>query len=166
MRPDTPFKEACIDAGFEVHAFRPGMNYNPISVYKIASILKKNSVDIIIANISKDINIGAAARLCGIPVVRRVGLPQDIAQRREETFLAKLYSKVLVPSNNLKESIEELPQMIGKEIFVLPNSKKPKFFKEKRGGESEITIGVSSQLTITKGHKYLIDAFKKLIDKG
>lgn len=166
VRPDTPFADECLKAGFDVHAFRPGMKYNPVSIIKTVSILKKNKVDITIVNISKDINIGAvASKIASIPVIRRVGLPQDIKLRREEHFLAKFYNSIIVPSNNLKNEIKDLPQLVDKKIFVIPNSKKPELFKDKVHKGNEITIGVTSQLSVTKGHKYLIDAVKALHDR-
>lgn len=167
VRPNTPFEAECRKAGFDVYAFRPGMKYNPISILKIMKILKKSDTDICIVNIAKDINIGAtAAKLCGIPVVRRVGLPQDVRNNFEENILSKLTDAVIVPSNTLKEQIKDLPYMKGKEIYVLPNSKQPELYSHIESNSKDITIGVTSQLSKTKGHKYLIESMKTLCSEG
>ena len=167
VRSETPFETECRKAGFSVHAFCPGMKYNPINIFKTVKILKSTKTDICIVNIGK----GYKHRCSRIktlrnPVVRRVGLPQDIRSNFEENILRKLTNAVIVPSNKLKDQIKDLPYMKGLEIYVLPNSKKPELYSHTGSNSKDITIGVTSQLSITKGHQHLITAFKTLIDKG
>lgn len=166
-RPDTPFADECGKAGFHTYTFRPGFKYNPLSIYRTYRILKRSCADICIVNISKDINIGAVmAKIANVPVIRRVGLPQDYRHNTEENLLALLTDAVIVPSNTLKQQISGLPYLKNKEIFVLPNSKNPELYIKKTEENKNITIGVTSQLSVTKGHRYLLDALKILKDKG
>ncbi|WP_415238556.1 glycosyltransferase family 4 protein [Seleniivibrio woodruffii] len=168
VRPDTPFVQKCIDAGFETITMRPGMKYNPVTIAKIYPVLKSRNIDAAVVNISKDVNIGAVAcRLAGVPVYHRVGLPQDYKNTAEERFLHGLIKGIIVPSQGLKDDISKLPWMRKGIISVLYNSKDREKFAEKQHGEQEtVTIGVTSQLSVTKGHIYLIDAAKMLRDAG
>ncbi|MCD8552779.1 glycosyltransferase family 4 protein [Seleniivibrio sp.] len=168
VRPDTPFVQKCIDAGFETHVMRPGMKYNPVTIAKIFSILKSRKVDAAVVNISKDVNIGAVAcKLAGVPVYHRVGLPQDYKNTSEEKRLHGFIKGIIVPSQGLKEDISKLPWMRADIISVLFNSKDREKFKPKMPSDKiDITIGVSSQLSVTKGHIYLLDAARMLADDG
>lgn len=168
VRPNTPFVQKCIDAGFETHVMRPGMKYNPVTIAKIFSILKSRKVDAAVVNISKDVNIGVVAcKLAGVPVYHRVGLPQDYKNTSEEKFLHGFIKGIIVPSHGLRDDISKLPWMRSDIISVLYNSKDRAKFPPKMATESrDITIGVSSQLSVTKGHIYLLDAARRLADDG
>ena len=168
VRPGTPFVQKCIDAGFETRVMRPGMKYNLVTVAKIFSILKSRKIDAAVVNISKDVNIGAVAcKLAGVPVYHRVGLPQDYKNTAEEKFLHGLIKGIIVPSQGLKDDISKLPWMRTEIISVLFNSKDRAKFPPKMPSEQQtITIGVSSQLSVTKGHIYLLDAARMLADDG
>jgi len=166
VRPENDFEKGCIDAGFDVHSFRPGMKYNPVSIFKIIRILKKNNVDIVVVNISKDVNIGAvAAWLAGVPVIHRVGLPQDYKNTSEERRLHKIVDGIIVPSNGLKEDLKAIDWLDINKVNVLYNSKKRERFLKGKGA-GVVTFGVTSQLTKTKGHIFLLKAVKRLADEG
>lgn len=167
IRPETNFHEACVRAGFNVYSFTPGMKFNPASIIRIVYILKKEKIDITTVNISKDVNIGAiASRLAGIPVLHRVGLPGDYKDSWMEKLHHRLMSAVIVPSHYLKDELDK-KGWLTKEIEVVYNSKLPNAYKPHTVRErSPLVIGVTSQLTVPKGHIYLLKAVERLLRKG
>lgn len=167
VRSDNEFEKACREAGFDVYAFRPGMKYNPMSIYRILKILNKKQIDAAVVNISKDLNIGAVAcKLAGVPVFHRVGLESDFKHTKEEKRLHNLMAGIIVPSHHLKKELMNFGWLT-KEIYVLHNSKIADHYREyKNKTEGPFYIGVTSFLTPSKGHIYLLEALKKLVDQN
>lgn len=171
VRPQTPFAGACKDSGFETYPVNFGPKCNPFAILKLIRIMKRERPSVAVVNISKDLNIGAvAAKLLGIPVLHRVGLIEDYRGSREERWIHfNLVDRLLVPSQYLKSGlIDRFSWMNSNRISVVPNSKRldkfPLGAKENVG--EKVRFGVSSQLSSSKGHRYLLAAIKTLCDKG
>jgi glycosyltransferase involved in cell wall biosynthesis len=55
-----------------------GTDYNPITIFKIWRFIKKHKIDLVVTNTDKDLSIaGVAAKLAGVPNIRRVGRHDD-----------------------------------------------------------------------------------------
>ena len=65
-----------------------GADLNPSAIRFFYNEFKKHDIDVVITNIGKDIaTAGVAARLLKIPVVQRIGLPEDIPYRLKTRLL-------------------------------------------------------------------------------
>ncbi|ADD67666.1 glycosyl transferase group 1 [Denitrovibrio acetiphilus DSM 12809] len=168
VRPETGFDTACKRAGFDTRCFNPGMKCNPVSIFKIIRILKKKKIDVAIVNISKDLNVGAVACfIAGVRVFHRIGLPRDIRNRMEDRLMHKIADGVIVPSAGLKRALQCFDFMDANKINVLYNSKnKAVYLPKEHVQKHKVVIGVTSQLTSSKGHIYLLQAVRRLRDEG
>lgn len=60
-----------------------GPEYNPLAIFKIWRLLKKHRIDLIVTNLEKEIAVaGIAAKLAGIPNIRRVGRHDDFNDKK------------------------------------------------------------------------------------
>jgi glycosyltransferase involved in cell wall biosynthesis len=170
LRPQTPFVEACRSRGFAVYPLRFGPKYNPLAILRAVRLLRKERVDVAVVNISKDLEIGAvAARLCGIPVLHRVGLLEDYRGRTEERLRHRvLVDHVLVPSRGLREQLlERFGWLRPGAVTAIPNSKDSGRYRVAAGsGTATCVFGVTSQLAEEKGHRHLLEALRLLARRG
>ena len=61
---------------------RLGFMYSPFMILWAINFIKKHKIDLVVANIEKEIVAGGiAAKLCGIPLLRRVGNEGDFKDR-------------------------------------------------------------------------------------
>lgn len=170
LRPGTAFEEACSASAFSVHALRPGFKYNPLAIVRIMRTLRREKADVVVVNISKDLDVGAvAAKLCSLPVVHRVGLAEDFRDTTEERWRHRfLVDRILVPSQYLRTGLlERLDWLRPAEISVIPNSKAlDRYALAPGSGGPEVVFGVTSQLSPSKGHTYLLQAMQSLVADG
>lgn len=169
-REGTPFVDACRSAGFRVHPFRFGPKYNPLAIARMVRIFRRCRPDVVVVNISKDLEIGAvAARLCGIPVVHRVGLVEDYRGTLEERWRHRwLVTRVLVPSERMRDRLlRRFPWLSPDEIWAVPNAKfLDRYPMPPEKGEGPLVFGTASQLSPSKGHEFLLEAFARLLGSG
>jgi glycosyltransferase involved in cell wall biosynthesis len=171
-RTGTAFDDACRRAGFHVVPARFGFRYNPVAISRLVRVFRRERPSIAIANISKDLNVGAvAARLTGIPVIHRVGHVLDFRGTVQERLLHRfLVHRIVVPSEHLRDQLlRELPWLVDSELAVIPNSKQPEDYPlldEDRDSADCFVLGVSSRLHRGKGHSYLFQALALLVSRG
>ena len=71
--PDSRFTVSA-PPGVRIIPKRLGMDYNPVMILFMARLIKKSHIDLVVTNIQKEITVGGcAARLTGIPSIRRIG---------------------------------------------------------------------------------------------
>ena len=171
VRPGTPFVSACRRAGFRTYPLRLGAKYSPFGIWRTLRVLRREKPDVVVVNISKDLNVGAvAARIAGIPVVHRIGLVEDFKNSWEERLWHRyLVDRAVVPSRYLRDRlVEALPWIDAGRLVVVPNSKFSEEQEEARPGEpaDPVVFGVSSQLSPSKGHSFLLQACEILKNRG
>lgn len=170
VRAGTSFEEACRQARFRVHPLSFGPKYNPLAIARAVRIFAREKPDVVVVNISKDVEVGAvAARLCRIPVVHRVGLLEDYRGTPGERVRHRLLiDRVLVPSDYLRQGLlTRFPWLQPEEVEAIPNSKRmERFACRERPDRAEVVVGVTSQLSPSKGHTYLLRAVAKLAEEG
>lgn len=170
LRPGTDFYDACCRAGFEVYPLTFGPKYNPVAIVRALILMRRIRPDICVVNISKDLEVGAvAAKMLGIPVVHRVGRVDDYKGSREERWRHRnLVSKILVPGRLLADGIISKFSWIKRDdVVVIHNSKRlDKYKKNVPRTVAPVIFGISGQLSDVKGHTYLLDVMKMVLDKG
>jgi glycosyltransferase involved in cell wall biosynthesis len=152
-----------------------GPLFNPLMIFYIVLFIKKNKIDLIVTNIDKELGIGGiAAKLRGIPNIRRVGREDDLSDKfRQKWNHRLLVTKSIVPCNFISNKVSEQYEWLSKSDFKtiyngknIPNiSETEKMGLKKKLGilDNEKVIGITCQLTEIKYVQNLIKAFSALI---
>ncbi|MBU1001290.1 MAG: glycosyltransferase [Proteobacteria bacterium] len=163
-----PFLNKALAMGLDAREGWFGFDYRPLSVWRFMQFFKANAVDALVANVGKDLRIaGVAARLTGVPVVHRVGLPRDMRDtlkvRNTHRFTR---ATLLSPCEYIKrEMLEEISFLSPEDIRVIPTGKVPTI-KPPEPARTPRSIAVTSQLNPDKGHADLILALAELRRRG
>ncbi|MCP5060910.1 MAG: glycosyltransferase [Ignavibacteriae bacterium] len=151
-----------------------GPLFNPIMILYIVRFIKENKIDLLVTNIDKEVGVGGiAAKICGIPNIRRVGREDDLSHKFRLKWTHKLLvSKCIVPCNFISDEVSEKYEWLDKNDFQtiytgknIPNiSEKEKIDLKKKLNilENEKVIGITCQLTKIKYVQNLIYAFSSL----
>jgi len=162
--------DACRAAGLETHALVFGPHFNPWAIARMTVIARRMSADCLVVNIARDLCAGAVAGLLsGLPVVRRLGLPDDPNDEQLERLLFRLtHGMVTVGHAMRREMLERNPWMDADKVVVIHTGKDLDRYRTTRSsglagsldlGPEAVLIGVSSQLERNKGHRVLLDAY-------
>lgn len=167
----------CRENGLTVYPMKFGVDYSPLTIWRFISLIRKEKIDVVCTNIEKDNrSAGIAAKLSGKKVIQRVGLISDLRDGFKFRFIqAVVVDNIIVPCNYIKEGLKKLPWLKQGKIFVVhngkdlrkyqPNKNYNKVRRELGVPENTVLLCVSSQLTKTKGHQYLLEAFSLLKKK-
>lgn len=164
------FARRAVETGLPVTITEYGMDFHPFRVREFQRLFKRWGTRILIANIAKELRTaGVAARLSGIPVVLRLGLPGDLADRPKVRLVHRLLRpKLLAPCEFVKQGLlRELPFLRPEEIKVILTGKEPAAAPPAPPAETRPPrLIVTSQLNPDKGHEDLLQALAELRDRG
>lgn len=121
------FVEAARQRVGHAERVRFGADMNPASVAYFRREFRRHGVEAVIVNIEKDLaTAGVAARLLGLPVAQRIGLPNDIALRLKTRLLhAWIRPAFLCPCRFIAEGfVKSLPYVRPEDVHVVLNGKK------------------------------------------
>ncbi len=140
-----------------------GPDMNPIAIKWFLQEFRKKIIDVVIINVGKDLSTaGLAAKLLGIPVIQRIGLPQDISYRWKTRLLHWYICPLfLSPCQYIADGfLESLPYVAPKDIAIILNGKKvlDSAFEE----HYPLKFVCTQQLEPDKGHMVLLEAFSKV----
>ena len=141
-----------------------GPDFNPVAVGKFLHRFWRQGTDLVVVNIGKGLKTaGVAAKLMGIPVVQRVGLPRDIAlTATTKTIHAWIKPDFLVPCQYLKDGfVDSLPYITANDVKVVLNAKYPAKIFDYRTHRPRV-IAMTSQLNKEKAHDQLLKALAGL----
>lgn len=139
-----------------------GFDYNPLTIGRFIAAFRRHGIDLVVCNIVKDMNTaGMAARMLGIPVIQRVGLPGDMVPKPRLTFLHKMIKPwMLCPSQTVADGIfSQLPYIPRERVRVIANAKKP-VDKVKSVASGPIRLISTSQVNADKGHDLVLQALE------
>ena len=151
-----------------------GADYNPLMIAYIVYFIKNNKIDLLVTNIEKEISIGGvAAKICGIPNVRRVGRENDFIDRFKTKFNHNfLVTHSIVPCDAIRDKLKNQSEWLNIEKFTtIYNGRNPLFVsiediinkKNKIGlNREDKIIGITSQLSKIKCIDQLIKAFSNI----
>ncbi|THB71162.1 MAG: glycosyltransferase, partial [Desulfovibrio sp.] len=109
-----PFADQASESGLSVWTMRFGIDFSPLRIIQCARFFQRNAIDLLVANVGKDMRIaGVAAKLAGVPVVHRVGLAGDLRDRPKIRWLHQwIKPHILVPCEFIKQGLlEKLPYL-------------------------------------------------------
>lgn len=147
---------------------RFGADYNPVSIRYFRQKFKEHQIDVTCMNIQKELRTaGIAAKILGIPVVQRIGLPTDINYKLDQRFAQKfLVDEILVTCQWMKsETLRRIHFIPEEKISVVYNSK-PVRCDPRAKKENPVRFVMTSRPAVGKGHAHLIEAFHNLLNKG
>lgn len=142
---------------------RFGADLNPAAVCFFCREFRKRAVDVVVTNIGKDLaTAGVAARLLGIPVVQRIGLPTDIPYRLKTRLLHRwIRPAFLCPCRFIADGfVKSLPYLRAEDVHVVLNGK--------QASETPLSLHVPRRLICTqqlvedKGHAVLLRALARI----
>lgn len=160
--------------GIRTISKRLGMDYSPVTVWYLARFARSHQINLIVTNIEKEIIAGGiAARLCGIPNIRRVGREDDFKKKLKILWNHRLLvDQCLVPCNLVRDNaIKRAPWLDQAQFTTIYNGKNcrrysPEQIQKQRKGwglsENDAIIGVTSQLAKSKAIDRLIRVFKNI----
>ena len=163
--------------GLKIISKKFGPDYNPAMILFLYRFIKKNKIDLVVTNIQKEIIVGGlAARICGIPNIRRIGNENDLNNRYKVRWHQKLLVDYnIVPCDDIKNKMIKKCNWLNRNQFItIYNGRNPKEYsnsdiaqqrKQWRMSEKNIIIGTTSQLTKNKRIDNIIEVFKDISDK-
>lgn len=146
--------------GEQVHF---GPDLNPLTIRFFYEEFQRHGIEIVVTNIGKDLaTAGVAARLLNIPVVQRIGLPEDIPYRLKTRLLhAWIRPAFLCPCRFIAEGfIESLPYVKAKDVHVVLNGKKASNTSLELHHPRRLIC--TQQLEADKGHAMLLRALSRI----
>ncbi len=149
-----------------------GPDYNPVFIFWLIKFIKRNSIDIIVSNIRKEVIVsGYAAKLSGIKHIRSIGSHEDLNQRVKK-YHKKLIHHSIIPCNYVfKKAAETEDWLDEKDFTVIYAGRNTVDFSFEEINEvrkswgisdDEIVIGITAKLSPIKNIAGIIKAFKML----
>lgn len=163
-----PFLDAAKAAGLDARPWDFGMDYGPLGVARFLRLFREHGTEVVVCNVGKDLRLaGVAARLLGIPVVHRVGLPRDMEDSRKVRLTHRLLRpRLLAPCAYIQRDMaRELSFVAEADVTVIPIGKAPASAAPARANTPR-TILAASQLNPDKGHADLLEALARLKAAG
>jgi glycosyltransferase involved in cell wall biosynthesis len=163
-----PFLDAARAAGLNARAWDFGMDYGPLGIARFLRLFREEKTEVVVCNVGKDLRLaGVAARLAGIPVVHRVGLPRDMRDSLKVRLTHRfLRPRLLAPCRYIQQDMAaELSFIRSEEITVIPIGKEPAPTAPARANTPRVVV-TTSQLNSDKGHADLLDALARLAASG
>ncbi|NNG00675.1 MAG: glycosyltransferase family 4 protein [Desulfobacteraceae bacterium] len=151
-----------------------GMDYNPSTVAYLVYFIKKNRIDVVVTNIEKEVIAGGcAARICGIPNIRRVGREDDFNRKWKVKWRHRLLvDQCITPCDLIRDNaVKRAPWLDPHKFVTIHNGKNQCHFdaslillQRRKWGVSEnaLVIGVTSQLSGAKQIDRLIRVFHRI----
>ncbi|MEW6444364.1 MAG: glycosyltransferase [bacterium] len=164
VAPDGPFVERAVRVGLRVRKVRFGADGNPVSIGRFLRFFRTENVDYVVVNLSKEMRTaGVAARLLGIPLVHRIGAPEDLRDRLKTRLTQRFLAPRLLTCSDYvrRELLEKIPLFRDYEFVaihpgVLPIGAAPGSVGSPR------RIVLTSQLRPEKGHGHLLEALSEI----
>ena len=162
------FIERARARGLRARPVRFGMDFNPVSTAWFCREFRAQGVEAVLVNVGKDLRTaGVAARLCGLPLVQRIGLPGDMDGSFKERLLhAFLRPHYLCPCAFIRDGLlESLPFIDRADTSVVYSAKTPRASAPHSPGRP-LRLVSSSQVNANKGHAELARTLAVLKREG
>ncbi|EPR31002.1 glycosyl transferase group 1 [Alkalidesulfovibrio alkalitolerans DSM 16529] len=164
------FADASAARGLNVSARRFGLDYSPLMIAFFLHHFKMHGVQVVVCNVGKDLRTaGVAARLAGLPVVHRVGLPRDMRDTLKVRLTHRFVRpRLLSPCEFIKNGmLAEVSFLAPEEITVIRTGKECAAAPPApRDHDGPRRLVVTSQLNPDKGHADLLHALAALAGEG
>jgi len=154
---------------------RLGMDFNPLAIGFLIRLIRKNRIDLVVTNIQKELIAGGiAARLCGIPNVRRIGNELDLNSKyrwRQRMFV----DHSIVPCDAVLTRAMKKAKWLdpsafstiynGRNVATYPVNEIEDQRRAWGLSTNDFIIGSTSQLTTPKNIDRLIHVFSRVRER-
>ncbi|MCH7691094.1 MAG: glycosyltransferase family 4 protein [candidate division Zixibacteria bacterium] len=154
-------------------------DFNPVTIARIYSEIKSRQIDIILVNFNKDLRLGGlAAKLeKDCKVIWSLGLDITKNSLVHKVLTPKLVDGVIVPSNALRDQITRFDYITSNQVKVIPigipeanvqiekRAARAKIIEKFGLNENTFICVTSGRFVDQKGHRHLIEAAPKIIEK-
>lgn len=175
---DCPLAQKCLEAGVEVHGMHFRNQFFPSNLLRLIKLFLSSRADVLNPHSSKDGWLAVlAGRLAGVPcIIRSRHIEVDYPKKLISQFaFRRLPDHVITTSERIRQRmiqeldvpddrIETIPTGIDFERFSTADRSK---LRGELGltGETKV-VGMISVLRSWKGHRYFLEAARKLLDGG
>jgi glycosyltransferase involved in cell wall biosynthesis len=165
---DPAFISRARDRGLRAAGLNFGPDFNPAAIAFFLRAFRQNGIEAVLVNVGKELrSAGSAARLLGLPLVQRVGLPEDLenspVRRLTHGLLRPHY---LCPCRYVRDGLlERLPFLRPEEVSVVHSAKDPLPLPPSASG-LPLRLLSSSQVKANKGHAEVARVLAALRDRG
>lgn len=165
---DPAFIERARAAGLEAGLVNFGCDFNPLTTARFWREFRQKGIEAVLVNVGKDLSTaGLAARLAGLPLVQRIGLPGDIRNSPQAAATARLLKPhYLCPCYYIRDGMAaQLPFVTAANSAVVYSAKTAL-------PEPPVTLNrplrllSSSQVNANKGHAELAHTLAALMREG
>ncbi len=163
-----PFLDAARGLGLDARPFAFGMDYSPLSILTFWRAFRAEGVDLVMVNVGKDMRTaGVAARMSGLPVVQRVGLPRDMRDTLKVRLTHRFVRpRLLAPCAHIRDGMAHALSFVRPEdVTVILTGKEPAPAPPETVSNPR-RIVATSQLNPDKGHADLLRALASCRDAG
>ena len=167
-----------VDNNIDVLPLRIAGDFDPITISHMVKIYKKRKIDIVVSNVGKDIRLGglAAKFVSGVSIIALHQVDRKIKNNLRYRFTYNsLADTIIVNSFATKNTLlKSTPWLLDKKIKVVHHGIDLNKFselntidlREQLGlSENDFIIGFVGRLSIQKGIKYMLDAFRMVAEK-
>ncbi len=140
-----------------------GPDLNPLAIRRFCRVFREHAIDAVFVNIEKDLaTAGAAARLLRIPVIQRIGLPNDIPHRLKTEWLHRWINPYfLSPCAFIEQGfLKSLPYLDPARSHMILNARRPDFSPIEM--HSPRRLVATQQLFADKEHAVLLRALAEV----
>lgn len=162
------FIERARSMGLPAEAVNFGPDYNPFAIRFFTRSFRSRRVQAVLVNVGRDLRTaGVAARLLGLPLVQRIGLPGDL----RNAFSVRFGNRILRPHYlfpcffNRDGFLANLPFVDAARCTVIHSAKVPAAAAPERVSRP-LRLVSTSQLNADKGHAELMRVLAKLRGEG
>lgn len=158
------FVEAAVKAVGHGRQVSFGADLNPRAIAFFMSEFRRHATDIVCVNVGKDLaTAGIAARIMGIPVIQRIGLPEDIPYRLKTRLLHRLIRPAfLCPCRFIAEGFtRSLPYITPEDVHTVLNGKTAT--DHTLVAHAPRRLIATQQLNPDKGHDTLLRALARIV---
>jgi len=169
-KANSEFLNRAKESGLDILPLNIYADYNPFKIWYTKRILKKNSIDVIVLNLNKDIRVaGVAARWAKVPVIIARNGIQLFSDKWKYKKTIGIVDGIITNSKSIQKAYNDFPWMDKNKTTVIYNglqlrdSIEKYDIRTKWDIEKESVIFVAAgRLTSQKGFDLLIDAANKL----
>lgn len=177
-RKDAEMIPHAREQGIEVVPMRIRGDFDPVTIFQMAKLMRKRNIDIVLTNMDKELRIsGIASRFGGKPIVfSRRGIDTPLKNKLHYRFTYNSLADVIVANSESTKNtlVSNAPWLDADRIHVIYNGIEPDWFQNHRTKDlrkslgipaNAVIIGFVGRLNVQKGIVYLLDAFKQVAAK-
>lgn len=163
-----PFIERARAMGLPALECRFGPDFNPAAIARFMRFYREERIDAVLVNVSQDLrSAGTAARLSGIPLTQRIGMPDDMRPTLKVRLVHRLLKpEYLCPCRFIADGLREILPCIPAETVTVIHSAKTPAPEPQTEVRTPLRLVTTSQLNPDKGHEMLIPVLAALKDEG